>query len=309
MPTEYNPSPLVAVNIPKPTKGKYRQIFIPCKEDRKYQRKFLLPALEQAIEPLLTDNCFAYRKGVGIDDCIILIKKLLEDGYKWAVQIDIKKFFDNINRDELYNKLAPNIPKGTLDNIKKSFSVPYYTSDNKLKHQKRGIYQGLPISPLLSNFVLSDFDVSISIPNTKIIRYSDDILILSKGKKKAVQASSKAKKQLYDRGFIIERSEPINLTENHVDFLGFRIGIQDNIIVIKPKDTKMVEIEKTLVKIDNNELLDSIRGWFNFYSLNGRCNEIPIDIVELIISIKGIAYWNSLINEGLIPYPYTSNTQ
>lgn len=226
------------------------------------------------------------------------------------MQIDINKYFDNIDREALYRKLEPIIPTETLEDIKKTYNVPYYSKDGRLHEKNKGIYQGSSISPILSNLTLTDFDFDTHWNNkdTRIIRYCDDILILSKGRKKAKSALSSAKKYLYDKGFTIKPTKPINLNNGYVEFLGLKISNHNDLVDLSIKDNRIIEMVDKLNSSNNYELSAIIRGWINHYSLNGQYNEGFYKIQELVINNKGIEYWNTL-TEGLIPYPNSSNIQ
>ena len=306
--TEYNPSPIRTVKIPKSTKGEYRRIFIPNLEDRRYQKKFILPVLNDAIEPLLSNCCYAYRKGIGIDKCIIDLKVLLEDGYKWIVKMDIKDFFDNIHLDRLIEELTPIIPSNTLDDVIASVNVPYLYN-GRLITKSLGLYQGLPISPCLANFSLREFDLQFINTRERLIRYSDDILLISKSRKRASKATSLAKKKLFKIGFRVKSTKPVDMTRELIEFLGCSISMIKGKFAISPKETKVEDIVDALYKDDEELIIYKIRGWINFYTLNLKCID-PYNLIKtLVVEIKGIEYWHALIDGGLIPCPIQLNTQ
>lgn len=309
MTNDYTPSTIHAYQIPKASGG-FRTLYPPPTEDREYQHDIILPILEDVINPLLSTNCYAYRKGVPLHNPILYLKHLLEkEDYKWAVQIDITKFFDNLDRQALYRMLEEIIPKDTLDDIKKTFNVAYSFTDGNLRYKTKGIYQGSPISPILSNLTLSDFDFDPRWNNkdTKIVRYCDDILLFTKGRKKAARALSLAKKYLCGKGFNIIATEPTNLESGYVEFLGFRISIHNKLIDLSPKDNNYIRMIEKLNTCEENELPSKISGWIDYYSLNGRYKEGFYKIQAIVVTHKGREYWTTLNVKDRIPYPNSSN--
>lgn len=115
-----------------------------------------------------------------------------------------------------------------------------------------------------------------------------------------------AKKYLYDKGFTIKRTKPINLEISYVEFLGFEISNYNNLVELSPNDIKYVEMVEKLNSIDDNKLPSVIRGWINHFSLNGHYTEGFYKLQKLVYENKGIEFWKALTEHGLIPCPDTS---
>lgn len=146
--------------------------------------RMIFQTIEPIISSLFQDNSYAYQKEKGVLSAATTMKYYLEDGYNYILNVDIKKYFDNINHNILYSMLieALNDPN-FIDLIFKFIKV-----DIKKEYKKytlsRGVLQGSLLSPLLSNLYLTKLDSIANDNNIKYIRYADDIRILAKTKDK-----------------------------------------------------------------------------------------------------------------------------
>jgi RNA-directed DNA polymerase len=176
---KYQPSPYKQKLIPK-SQDKWRELKIATVRDRVVQK-----ALEIVISPVLDEgfapNSFAYRKGKSHHDAIRLVEQLRDTGYLWGMKADIHKFFDEINHEKLTKCLEQQCPEKNIINLIKRFlESPTIKESGERVDSQKGLPQGGILSPLLSNIYLTSFDKSVEFSGVQLIRYSDDILLLSK---------------------------------------------------------------------------------------------------------------------------------
>lgn len=194
------------VLIPKKTKGEFRPLRIADIRDRLVQK-----ALSSKIDELLSlkynlnNPCsFAYQEGRGIEGAI---KKLVEDfknGNRIILEADIKKFFDNVNRKKLLEKVFKDLPDNTInDLIEDSLSQSVGNLDNHANEHHHyfldsieGIPQGNSLSPLLANIYLADFDQRMINEKLNLVRYADDFIVLCSTQDEALRALNIAKEEL-----------------------------------------------------------------------------------------------------------------
>ena len=182
----YRPLPLLRVEIEKPSGGK-RPLSIPCVRDRVLQT-----AVTRLIEPLFEaefEECsFAYRKGRSVEQAINRIQLLQRQGYQWVVDADIEGFFDNIDHSLLLTQISQFISDADLLKLIKQWLVATVQDGNTRFVLHKGVAQGSPIAPLLSNLYLHHLDEALLSQNTRLIRFADDFLLLCKQQHQAEHA-------------------------------------------------------------------------------------------------------------------------
>jgi hypothetical protein len=292
---DYEPQPVIMKKIPKKDGKSYRNIYMASESDKEFQKKRLLPLLNQHIEPILPENVFAYRKGVSIEDVVTKLETLIDDGYKWVVKLDIKSYFDCIDRVLLYEKLKQVVPPHCLLETQKCLEVPFIYRNEE--HPKvTGIYQGIPISSVLANLFLIDLDVCYLGKNdVYTIRYSDDILILAKGGKKADKAYREIKRRLRDRGLGVKQARKSNMEEIATTFLGLRISKKGGQLEVKASHHAEEALVWAILNSESEEaMMDAIRTRIWYYTIDGRYPEYYLKAKDVVIEWAGYPCWKRI---------------
>ncbi|HRZ83521.1 MAG TPA: reverse transcriptase domain-containing protein, partial [Candidatus Hydrogenedentes bacterium] len=172
---QYRPQPCRTVDVPKPSGG-VRRLVIPTLRDRVAQtaaNQRLLPV----IEPLLHPCCWSYRRGVGVQDALEAVARIRDDGWRWGIRADIARFFDTVPHAPLFSMLESlPVDPPLLDLLRAWLRAPQETPAGRVV-PALGLPQGLPVSPLLSNFYLLPFDREMVRRQWRLVRYADDMAL------------------------------------------------------------------------------------------------------------------------------------
>lgn len=185
---QYQPSALRRIWLPREGKAP-RGLAVPVVRDRVLQTS-VATALSPAAEASAEDCSFGYRRGRSVQQAVARVESLLRDGYQWIVEADIDSFFDHIDHPLLLARLdllCPGEPR-LLQLVRMWLSCPIADGDAPLVPRSAGVPQGSPLSPLLANLYLDDFDELLIDANHKLVRFADDFVILARNRDRAQAA-------------------------------------------------------------------------------------------------------------------------
>lgn len=179
----YRAQPLLGIAIPKDN-GRLRHLAIPTVRDRVLQTA-VAQVLTRLIDPDFDDASFAYRSGRSVQQATARIVACRDQGLCWVVDADIQAYFDNIPHQGLLSMLRRRLPDDSLTPLLAQWLAAPVMEDGALQPRRRGVPQGSPLSPLLSNLYLHPLDCALAEAGYTLVRYADDFLVLCHSKPEA----------------------------------------------------------------------------------------------------------------------------
>jgi len=243
----YQPGDIRRVWIEKPGGGQ-RGLGIPNVMDRWVQQA-ALQILEPIFEPTFHASSHGFRPNRGAHTAIAEAKEHLKAGYRVLVDLDLSKFFDRVHHQRLLERLRQQVcDSRILDLVKRMLTAKVVMPDGTKVATIQGTPQGGPLSPLLSNIVLDEWDRELGRRGLRFVRYADDcnIFVRSRRAGRRVMESTRRFLETKLRLQINEEKSSVT-TPGKVHFLGFRFKLQSNnrVAVLLSAKTKA----KLLVKI------------------------------------------------------------
>jgi len=186
---EYLPSAVRAVDIPKPSGG-VRTLGIPTVLDRLIQQA-LLQVLQPIVEPTFSASSYGFRPGRSAHQALRAAKHYVQKGRAWVVDMDLEKFFDRVNHDILMSRVARHVDDARVLKLIRRYLEAGLLRDGVETARDQGTPQGGPLSPLLSNILLTDWDRELEKRGHAFCRYADDcnIYVRSEAAGQRVMAS------------------------------------------------------------------------------------------------------------------------
>lgn len=275
----YRPTPVRSVEISKPDGNGVRKLGIPTVLDRIIQQA-IYQEIVHIFESTFSDNSYGFRIGRRAQQAVLKAQTYIKEGCKWVVDIDLEKFFDRVNHDMLMARVARKVKDKKLLLLIRRYLQAGVMEDGLLQLTEEGTPQGGPLSPLLSNIMLDDFDKELERRGLRFARYADDCNIYVKTETAGQRVMKSAIKYLTTKLKLkVNEQKSAVARPWERKFLGFTFGKEKEFGKIKIHESRVKRLKDKIKgltkKMRGNNVSKSIRkaimpitrGWANYFGI------------------------------------------
>lgn len=271
----YVPQPARRKSIPK-SDGSERHLGIPNVMERLIQQ-CILQVLTPIFDPHFSESSFGFRPKRSAHGAVKQVQAHIRSGYRHCVDMDLSKFFDRVQHDVLLARVARKVGDKRLLRLIGNYLRAGVMVHASWEPSHEGTMQGGPLSPLLANILLDDFDKELERRGLHFVRYADDFLVFTKTEKSAQRVFASVERYLTRKlKLVVNHAKSCVRSTDGLEFLGYQFTGYGGQMRVSPKNLdkfkqRVRELTRRSCGISMTTRLKALgyylRGWTGYFCL------------------------------------------